>query len=156
MLMDICSKVFSSIMTAHAFKLLDKHGTQFQFGDTPGLGCQDGLFTLKTLLNAQRNHNLASYVGLVDLVKAYDTANHDLLLSILKRYGAPPKFISAIQNTYTDNVCILKIKKEKVEIPQTVGVRQGNNRAPALFLFLMTTFAETLEIVRQKQATPIL
>ena len=27
MLMDICSKVFSSIMTTRAFKLLDKHGT---------------------------------------------------------------------------------------------------------------------------------
>jgi hypothetical protein len=29
MLMDMCSKVFSSIMTARAFKLLDKHGTRF-------------------------------------------------------------------------------------------------------------------------------
>jgi hypothetical protein len=27
MLMDMCSKIFSSIMTARAFKLLDKHGT---------------------------------------------------------------------------------------------------------------------------------
>ena len=97
MLMDICSKVFSLIMTARAFKLLDKHGTRFQFGGTPDLGCQDGLFTLKTLLNARRNHNLASYNGFDDLVKAYDTANHDLLLSILERYRAPPKFISAIK-----------------------------------------------------------
>jgi len=31
MLMDICSKVFSLIMTARAFQLLDKHGTRFQF-----------------------------------------------------------------------------------------------------------------------------
>ena len=30
MLMDMCSKVFSSIMTVRAFKLLDKHGTRFQ------------------------------------------------------------------------------------------------------------------------------
>ncbi len=52
MLMDICSKVFSSIMTALAFQLLDKHGTQFQFGGTPELGCRDGLFTLKMLLSA--------------------------------------------------------------------------------------------------------
>jgi len=75
-------------MTARAFQLLDKHGTRFQFGGTPELGCRDGLFTLKTLLNTRRNHNLASYVGFVDLVKAYDTANQDLLLRILKQYGA--------------------------------------------------------------------
>jgi hypothetical protein len=111
MLMDICSKVFSSIMTARAFQLLDKHGTRFQFGGTPELGCRDGLFTLKTLLNTRRNHNLASYVGFVDLVKAYDTANQDLLLRILEQYGAPPKFVSAIQTLYTDNVCVLKIER---------------------------------------------
>ena len=52
MLMDMCSKVFSSIMTARAFKLLDKHGTRFQFGGTSELGCRDGLFTVKALLNA--------------------------------------------------------------------------------------------------------
>jgi hypothetical protein len=156
MLMDMCSKIFSSIMTARAFKLLDKHGTRFQFGGTPELGCRDGLFTLKALLNARRNHDLASYVGFVDLVNAYDTANHNLLLHILERYGAPPKFVTAIRTIYTDNVCVLKIEKETVEIPQTVGVRQGDNMAPVLFLFLMTAFAETLEIVWREQAIPIL
>ncbi len=68
--MDMCSKVFSSVITACAFKLLDQHGTRFQFGGTPELGCRVGLFTLKALLNAQRNHDLAMYVGFVDLVKA--------------------------------------------------------------------------------------
>ena len=90
MLMDVCSKIFSSVMNGRAFRLLDLHGTRFQFGGTPTLGCQDGLFTLKTLLNARKNHNLPSFVAFVDLVKAYDTVNHDLLLKILGKYGAPP------------------------------------------------------------------
>ncbi len=75
MLMDMCSKVFSLIMTACTFQLLDKHGMRFQFGGPPGLGCRDGLFTLKALLNMRWNHDLTSYVGFVDLVKAYDTTN---------------------------------------------------------------------------------
>jgi hypothetical protein len=83
-------------MMARAFQLLDKHGTRFQFGGTPKLGCRDGLFTLKALLNTQQNHDLTSYVSFVDLVKAYDTANRNLLLHILERYGAPPKFVAAI------------------------------------------------------------
>ncbi len=40
---------------------------------------------------------------------------------------------------------VLKIKKEVVEISQLVGVRQGDNMAPVLFLFLMSAFAKTLE-----------
>jgi hypothetical protein len=95
-------------------------------------------------------------MGFVDLVKAYNTANHDLLLCILKRYRALPKFVAAIQTIYTNNVCMLKIEKEIVEIPQSVGVQQGNNMAPVLFLFLMTAFAETLDIVWREQEISIL
>jgi hypothetical protein len=156
MLMDMCSKVFSSVMTARAFALIDKHGTRFQFGGTPEIGCQDGLFTLKSLLNARHNHDLASYVGFVDLVKVYDTANHALLIDILRKYGAPPKFTTAVETIYRNNTCVLKIENEIREIPQTVGVRQGDNMAPVLFLFLMTAFAETLELVWKERDIPIL
>jgi hypothetical protein len=51
MLIDMCSKVLSLIMMVCAFQLLNKHSTRFQFGGTPELGCRDGLFTSKALLN---------------------------------------------------------------------------------------------------------
>ncbi len=142
MLMDMCSKVFLSVMTAQAFALLDKHGTCFQFGGMPEIGCRDGLFTLKALLNARHNHDLASYVGFVDLVKAYNTANHVLLIDILCKYGAPPKFTTAIKTIYHNNTCVLKIESEIAEIPQTVGDHQGDNMVPVLFEFLMTAFCQ--------------
>ncbi|MCP4745472.1 MAG: hypothetical protein GY874_04910 [Desulfobacteraceae bacterium] len=40
---------------------------------------------------------------------------------------------------------VIKIGKESSEIPQTIGVRQGDNLSPVLFLFLMSAFAEALE-----------
>ena len=145
MLMDVCSKIFSSVMNGCAFRLLELHGTRYQFGGTLTLGCQDGLFTLKTLLNAHKNHDLPSFVAFVDLVKACDTANHDLLLKVLGKYGAPPKFVAAIKTMYTDLKVVLKIDKEITEIMQSVGVQQGDNMAPVLFLFLMSAAAETLK-----------
>ena len=61
-----------SVMNKKDFKLLDKTGTKFQFGGTPELGCRDGLFVLKTMLNLRKNHNLLSHMALVDLVNAYN------------------------------------------------------------------------------------
>ena len=99
------------------------------------------------MLILQKNHTLPSHVAFADLVKAYDTANnHNILLNILEQYGAPPRFIAAVARIYRDLIVVLKIEKEIVELPQTVGVRQGDNMAPVLFLFLMSAFAETLEV----------
>ncbi len=49
-------------------------------------------FTLKSILHLRRQHNLDTYVIFADLVKAYDTYNHELMLKILEQDGAPPKF----------------------------------------------------------------
>ncbi len=141
-------------MNGCAFRLLKLHGTQFQFGGTPNQGCQDGLFTLKTLFNAHKNHNLPSFVAFIDLVKAYNTANHELLLKVLKKFGAPLKFVAAIKTIYTDLKVVLKIDKEIQEISQSTGVQQGNSMAPVLFLFHMSAAAErTLKLHGNRQAS---
>lgn len=41
---------------------------------------------------------------------------------------------------------VLKIEEEVQEILQSVGVRQGGNMAPVLFLILVSAAAETLEV----------
>ena len=143
--MDVCSKIFSKIMSNRLYKILAVQETKCQFGATPNIGCQDGSFTLKSLLHLRREHNLPTFVAFVDLVKAYDTANHKLMFEILNKYGAPPKLISAIERMYSELKVVLKIGKEISKIDQTVGVRQGDPMSPVLFLFIMSAFAETLE-----------
>ena len=48
---------------------------------------------------------------------------------------------------------VIKIRKESSEIPQTIGVRKRDNMPPVLFLFLMSAFAEALEIDWGKNGT---
>ena len=98
-LMDVVLKILSRILNKRLFKLLDKNGTKYQFGGTPK-GCRDRIFTLKTLLHTRRNHNLGTHVACIDLVKAYDTANHELLIQILKKFGAPTKLYLVIERLY--------------------------------------------------------
>ena len=110
-------------MNERLYRLLDKHGVKTQFGATPNVGCQDGSFTLKTLLHPRHQHNLPTFVAFVDLVKAYDTTNHQLLIEILRQYGAPPKLCDAIERMYQNLIVVVKVGKEERKIPQTVGVR---------------------------------
>ncbi len=131
--MDVCSKIFSLVKNGRAFCLLDQNGTRFQFSGTPKLGCRDGLFVLMTLLTIQKNHNFTSYIVFVDLAKAYNTANHELLLTLLERYVAPPRFVLAVKRMYQNLVVVLKIEKEVQELPIFVGVQQGNNMASGAF-----------------------
>ena len=79
-LMDIGSKIFSSILCTRLFVIIRKHGVRYQFGSTPGVGCQDGSFTIKTTLHLRHNHNLPTFVMFADLVKAFDTSNHKLMV----------------------------------------------------------------------------
>ena len=103
------------------------------------------LFPLKTLLHLRHNHNLPSWVVFTDLVKAFNTSYQKLLIAILARYGAPPRFCSAIRRMYENCVVRLIIGKIDTSIPFKVGVKQGDSMAPVLFLFLIMAFAETLE-----------
>ena len=65
---------------------------KFQFGGTPKIGYRHGLFNIKNLLNIKKNHNLPTFVAFFDLVKAFDTAGHELLIKVLRIYGSPPGF----------------------------------------------------------------
>ena len=109
--MDIETKVFSSLICKRLFKIIKKQGVKYKFGSSPGVGCQDGILTINTLLHTRHNHNLPSYAEFFDLVKAFNTVNHDMMLKILKRYGAPPKLHSAISRIYQDFKIVLKIGK---------------------------------------------
>ena len=137
--MDVGSKIFSKIMTTQAYILLDKYGTKYQFGAMPKVGCQDGNFILRTATHLRRQHYLETYVIFADLVKAFDhTSNHNLIINIIKKLGGPPKFCNAIERLHTNLVVSLKIGKEKSDITQSVGVRQGDHLSSVIFLLNLT------------------
>ena len=143
--MDMGSKIFSSILCTLLFEIIDKHGVKYQFGSTPGVGCQDDSFTIKTTLHLRRKHNLPTWLMFADIVKAFYTSNHALMDKLLEKYGCPPALRSAIARMYKDSRVRLIIGKIDTTIPFQVGVKQGDNIAPVLFLFIIMGFAETPE-----------
>ena len=114
--MDIGKKIYISIMCGRLFKIIGKHGVKCQFGSTPGFGFQDGTFTINTLLHLRHHHNLPTCVAFIDLVKAFDTTNHALIIAILGKYCAPPILRSAIKRMYEKSIVKLIIGKVEISI----------------------------------------
>ena len=106
-----------------------------QFGSTPGVGCQDGTFNIKTLIHLRHNDNLPTWLVFTYLVKSFDTSNYTLLITIILKYGAPPKLCSAIRRMYNKSIVKLIIGKVDTPIEFKVGVKQGDIMAPVLFIF---------------------
>eukprot|EP00978_Attheya_sp_CCMP212_P044245 scaffold305120_cov29-Attheya_sp.AAC.2 len=106
---DTLAKAFSSILTARLNEVIKIEGIENQFGSQPGRGCQDGLYIICTMLQLRRNHNLPTWGLFVDLVKAFNTANHILLYEILHKYGVPPQLVNVIQRLYDGASVNLKV-----------------------------------------------
>ena len=100
---------------------------------------------MKKLLHLIHNHNIPTWVAFSDLVASFETSNHELLISILGKYGSPPRLCSAIKYMYAKSVVNLIIGKIDTSIEFEVGVKKGYNMASVLLLFLMMDFYKTLE-----------
>ena len=92
-----------------------------------------------------RHHGLKSYALFVDLVKAFDSIQHDVLYTILKKYDLPLSLVNVINKMYQNCHVHLKIGKNLERIPYETGVQQGDSMAPILFLFVMQAVMETLD-----------
>ena len=68
------------------------------------------------------------------------------LFQILKKYGIPDNSISIISKLYKDTRIKFRNGKTTIEFESTVGVKQGDNLAPILFLFMIESAMVIIEM----------
>ena len=125
--------------------MIRTRGITHQFGATPKTGCQNGLFCLKSLLQTRREHEMDTYCVFIDLVKAYDSVQHEIIMLTLQKMGVPPKLCGTIKKLYSDFHVLLKVGKEERKIEMGCGVRQGDNLAPTLFILVMQVVSQVIQ-----------
>lgn len=92
-----------------------------------------------------REHGGEAYIASIDLEKAYDTVNRELLWKILAKYGVPEGLINVLKKLYAHSTIHLKIDGDKRWHFYTSGVKQGGPEASVLFSFFMDAVVRTLE-----------
>jgi hypothetical protein len=147
MLLEAIAKVVGSIIASRLETLLSKVGVEYQNGFMRRRGCADGVFSLKMALLKRKEHGLGTWTLYVDLVKAFDSVDRPLMFDILRRYGAPERLVHLISMLHTGLTVRMTVGGVEVELPATVGVKQGDTLAAILFLFVEQAAIETVEPV---------
>jgi hypothetical protein len=98
-----------------------------QNGFREACSCINCVFTKTQLIEKRNEFKLATYIALIDYIKAFDMVNRNKLWQILALKGFPQHLIRAIQNLYEETSIMIENGdgKGRKRILISQGVRQG-------------------------------
>ena len=126
-------------MYSRLFEFIDKYNILYKkkFGFQKGKCTQHAILDLySNIIKAIEVHEKTSCIFL-DFTKAFDTVNHDILLSKLEYYGIRGLTLCLLRSYLTDRTQRVKIGKY-ISDPLTVtcGIPQGSVLGPLLLLYI--------------------
>ena len=112
----------------------------------------DMIFVARQLKEKCHEQHQDLSLAFVDLTKAVDAINRDLLWNILHKFGCPPTFIAILQQFHT-GMCaqVVMTGSQSSSFPVEVGVKQGCVLAPIILNLLLV--AITLASHRDLQSS---
>ena len=111
-----------------------------QCGFRRGCSTIDVIFVARQLQEKCRKQHQDLYMAFVDLIKAFDTLNQDLLWNILRKFGCPPTFIAILQQFHIGMYAqVVMAGSQSSSFPVEVGVKQDCVPAPIIFKLLLTS-----------------
>ena len=128
------SKLFEKLLNKQFVTYIDQHLSQYLCGYRKGYSTQYALLSLLEKWNQYKDKNGFSAAILMDLSKAFDTINHDLLIAKLHCYGIE-------ENSLKIFLDYLKNRWQRTKLNSTYsswsallyGVPQGSILGPLLF-----------------------
>ena len=121
-------------------KLVDE-----QNGFRKNRSCEDHIFTLSSIVRNQLDNGHSTYAAFLDLQKAFDWVNRDLMLYKVNNLGIDGKMYFAVKSLYNDTKSCISLNEYRSDWFQCVnGVRQGDTLSPTLFAIFINDLVEEL------------
>ena len=138
-ILSCMGKLFTSILNCRLCKFLDSYLLlkENQFGFRKGYSTTDSIFVLQILFELLKKKKKKLYCAFIDFAKAFDTVWRSGLWSKLIGYSVNGKMYNVIVNMYSNIKSRISYESEFSEyFPCNIGVRQGEDLSPILFLYM--------------------
>ena len=109
----MAGKIFAKVMSTRFNKdIAEKILPDSQCGFRADRSTTDMIFVCKQLLEKEREQGQTLSIAFIDLKKAFDTVDRNLLFSILERFGCTPVFLSLLRALHTGNTAAVRVGGE--------------------------------------------
>ena len=127
-------------------RLLDDVSVEEQNRFLRNRGCSDATFSVLQALRARKRHGLSTTVAWVDLQRAFDGCPRAVVFAAASRLGVPPRLLDALKRLHDGASMEATFDTATATIPSRLGVRQGSQEGPLLFLCLFQAALESYEL----------
>ena len=146
-ILGLLNKIFKTIIAARMahYILTNRILTPAQIGFLFKHSTADHVFTLTEALKHRRHRGLDSHILFIDFRRAYDSANHELLIHILRKIGIGANLVNLLEHLLGNTHSTLNINgKTTRRIKINVGVPQGDPLSCILFVLYIESLSKCL------------
>lgn len=133
---NIFAKIFGMVINEKLKAWTESHKIlgEEQSGFRKGRGGLENVLTLKEIIARNKQLKKELYLVFIDIEKAYDTVNRQILIKLLRHIGVDEKIVEVIENLYNDNKVQFTLGDITTDwLQNNIGVRQGCVMSPILF-----------------------
>ena len=141
-LLAVAGKIVARLLLDRLVTVADVVLPESQCGFRSNRGTADMIFAVRQLQEKAREQHIPLYAAFIDLEKAFDSVDRQLLWSTLGKAGCPPKLTRIIAQFHEGmSGRITHNGATSTPFPINVGVKQGCLLAPVLFnIFVAAVF----------------
>ena len=148
------SKIIEKVVYNRMISFIDKNNifSSTQFGFRKGMSTETALIDYINRVHSGLNNNYYTISVLMDLSKAFDLMDHNILKNKLEHYGFRGNFLNFLIKFLSDReyfVSVNGIKSTNKSVK--IGVPQGSTLGPLLFKIYVNDMANSSDILKFSQ-----